>query len=65
MEEVVVLAVGLVILGCCVQWLADMFSDREAYMALKVMGEFLVVVGLTLLSLTLMESLPISVSVSW
>ena len=65
MEEVVVLAVGLVVLGCCIQRLAGMFNDREVYMALKVMGEFFVLVGLILLSLTFMESLPISINVSW
>jgi len=63
MREAVYLAVGLVVLGCCVQGLASMFSDREAYIALAVMGKFLVVVGLMLLSLMFMESLPISIDV--
>lgn len=63
MEEVVILAIGLVALGYCVQGLASMFSDREACIALTMMGKFLVGVGLMLLSLTFMEGLPISIGV--
>jgi len=64
MEETVILAVGLIVLGYSIRGLAGMLGDQEASVALRVMGGFLVIVGLTLLSLMFVGGLPVNISVS-